>query len=243
MPPFLESRQTVLILDSDRSTGRHMQACLESAGFRVPRPCTNAMDALAAVANALPDVVVMDMSLLDAPGRAHELLDTVVARRVPVVYLLQHAERATIERAVHEQHAAAVVVRPASDRQLVAEVFMALARAERRPARVDIPPRMTADEKLRLITAIVGDVSPRDEGAGARRRPGEGVDSLDPQGVLSVRERQIVELLGNGARVSTIAVRLQLSPHTVRNHLKSVFRKLNVHGQHELFERWHERGV
>ena len=66
---------------------------------------------------------------------------------------------------------------------------------------------------------------------------------LDPQGVLSVRERQIVELLGNGARVSTIAVRLQLSPHTVRNHLKSVFRKLNVHGQHELFERWHERGV
>ena len=55
---------------------------------------------------------------------------------------------------------------------------------------------------------------------------------------LSTREREVVDLLANGARVVTIAQQLQLSPHTVRNHLKSVFRKLNLHGQHELFEYW-----
>lgn len=239
MPTSLESRQAVLVVEPDRSVARQIQSCLESAGLRVPRPCANAMDALASVAHLQPDVVVMDLRLLDAPGPAYELLDTVVSRRVPVLYLINQPDQAVIERAVLEHHAAAVLVRPPADRQLVADVLAALARARRRTARLDLPARMSADEKLRLITAIVGDVPVRDE-ATTRRRAADAVDVVDPQGTLSARERQVVQLLANGARVSTIAVRLQVSPHTVRNHLKSVFRKLNVHGQDELFERWHE---
>ncbi len=54
---------------------------------------------------------------------------------------------------------------------------------------------------------------------------------------LSARERQIVALLLDGRRVPGIAEELDLSPHTVRNHLKSVFDKLGVHSQAELIER------
>ena len=35
-----------------------------------------------------------------------------------------------------------------------------------------------------------------------------------------------------------IASQLNLSQHTVRNHLKAVFRKLGVHSQSELVERY-----
>ena len=55
--------------------------------------------------------------------------------------------------------------------------------------------------------------------------------------LLSDREREIlVELLG-GSRAPAIAKKLHISPHTVRNHLKSMFRKLEVPDQAALIER------
>jgi DNA-binding CsgD family transcriptional regulator len=51
---------------------------------------------------------------------------------------------------------------------------------------------------------------------------------------LSRREGELLQLLLEGHRVSGIADMLCLSPHTVRNHIKSIFRKLDVHSQAEL---------
>ncbi len=51
---------------------------------------------------------------------------------------------------------------------------------------------------------------------------------------LSRRERDVVNELLHGHRVVSIASRLDVSEHTVRNHLKSIFRKLEVHSQAEL---------
>ena len=54
---------------------------------------------------------------------------------------------------------------------------------------------------------------------------------------LSPREQEILAALVAGDRVPTIAKRLHISPHTVRNHLKSTYRKLDVGSQAELLER------
>lgn len=51
---------------------------------------------------------------------------------------------------------------------------------------------------------------------------------------LSAREKEILAQLVAGERVSGIAKLLHISPHTVRNHLKSIFSKLDVHSQSEL---------
>lgn len=86
-------------------------------------------------------------------------------------------------------------------------------------------PPATAEEKLSAIAAIVNGT------------PAAGA-SPEIAAALTSREREIVDLLANGARVVTIARHLGLSPHTVRNHLKSALRKLDLKGQHELFEYW-----
>ena len=52
--------------------------------------------------------------------------------------------------------------------------------------------------------------------------------------LLSRREREIVTSLVAARPVKQIAKTLNISPHTVRNHLKSSFRKLNVGSQVEL---------
>lgn len=51
---------------------------------------------------------------------------------------------------------------------------------------------------------------------------------------LSMREHEIVDLLAGGDRISGIAKRLGLSLHTVRNNVKSAFRKCSVHSQEQL---------
>ena len=53
---------------------------------------------------------------------------------------------------------------------------------------------------------------------------------------LSPREREVLLHIGAGHRVPGIAERLFISGHTVRNHLKAIYRKLGVESQHELVE-------
>lgn len=62
---------------------------------------------------------------------------------------------------------------------------------------------------------------------------GGGQHSLDLSG-LSQRERDVVNALCRGLRLTDIARVLGISNHTARNHLKHVFRKLGVHSQVEL---------
>lgn len=54
---------------------------------------------------------------------------------------------------------------------------------------------------------------------------------------LSPREREVVDHLVGGTRLSAIAKTFEISQHTVRNHMKHVFRKLGVHNQIELVAR------
>jgi DNA-binding CsgD family transcriptional regulator len=58
-----------------------------------------------------------------------------------------------------------------------------------------------------------------------------------PLDTLSAREREVVEKLRTGATNKEIAAVLFLSPHTVGNHLRHIYRKLDVHGRAELLGR------
>jgi DNA-binding CsgD family transcriptional regulator len=69
--------------------------------------------------------------------------------------------------------------------------------------------------------------------------PPDAPDARLSRGIrqLSPREREILDLLLDGLRVGPIGRRLVISPHTVRNHIKAIFRKLGVHSQADLLDR------
>ncbi len=54
---------------------------------------------------------------------------------------------------------------------------------------------------------------------------------------LTAREKQIIEMIARGLASTEIAERLCLSPHTVRDYVKSVFRKVGVSNRGELVAR------
>jgi PAS domain S-box-containing protein len=62
---------------------------------------------------------------------------------------------------------------------------------------------------------------------------------IDHPDVASItdREREVLVHLMAGQRVPAIAEELHISQHTVRNHLKSIYRQLGVGNQSELIER------
>jgi DNA-binding NarL/FixJ family response regulator len=64
-----------------------------------------------------------------------------------------------------------------------------------------------------------------------RRRAAQA--DLDRLVTLTVREREVLELVADGLDRAAIAQQLFISPDTVRTHLMRMFRKLDVHTQAE----------
>jgi DNA-binding NarL/FixJ family response regulator len=60
---------------------------------------------------------------------------------------------------------------------------------------------------------------------------------------LTTREREVLELLADGATNREIAGRLVLSPHTVKEHTSALYRKLGVRNRAEAARRAHELGL
>jgi DNA-binding CsgD family transcriptional regulator len=61
--------------------------------------------------------------------------------------------------------------------------------------------------------------------------PAEARESLSP------REEELLLALSQGVNTRELARRFFISEHTVRNHLKAIYRKLGVHSRTELFSR------
>ncbi|MCA8941034.1 MAG: PAS and helix-turn-helix domain-containing protein [Planctomycetes bacterium] len=82
-----------------------------------------------------------------------------------------------------------------------------------------------------LVTAPI-DGAPPDAGTPDRSK------ELRAKGITN-RERQIVEgIAGRGLSIKQIAFEFSISPHTVRNHLRSIYSKLDIGSQVELV-RWY----
>ena len=72
-----------------------------------------------------------------------------------------------------------------------------------------------------------------------RPRPGPGQE----RATLTRREREIVRWMADGLKNRQIAERLTISEATVRNHLSSIFAKLNVSSRTELAVYAHRNGL
>lgn len=80
----------------------------------------------------------------------------------------------------------------------------------------------------------------RGGGEGADRRPWTTPAGAAPVShlgfrILSAREREIVTMILQGHSTESVALRLDISPGTVKIHRKNIYRKLKVSSQAELF--------
>jgi two-component system response regulator DesR len=89
---------------------------------------------------------------------------------------------------------------------------------------------------------------PATEIAAAVQMVGRGMTVFPPQEApkgpaLTEREREVLELIASGATNREIAGSLYLSPHTVKEHTSSLYRKLEVRNRAEAVQRAQRLGL
>ena len=60
---------------------------------------------------------------------------------------------------------------------------------------------------------------------------------------ISDAEMRVMQLVYEGFNNEDIAERLYLSPHTVKNHIKSVYLKLDIHEKSEFIQYAHKNNL
>ena len=181
-------------------------------GMVVVGEAENRREALAAIADQTPDIILLDLDLGDESGLdlLPELLTAVRDARIILLTGIRDAEvqrRAILLGAmglVSKQKAADTVIR-AIEKVYAGEVWLDRA----------------------MIASILNDrVNPSVV-------PDQNTETLRIA-KLTEREREVIRLIGEGIKNRQIAERMYISEATVRHHLTSVFAKLGVEDRFEL---------
>jgi len=239
---------SVLLVEDDAILSVALSRLLTFLGYRVIGPVATAKDAIAAVAKEPPALTLMDIGLagdVDGLSAAREI------RRhtdVPIVFISGRTDADTLERAA-ECDASAFLLKPIEMEQLRATLRLSLANGAARARE-----RWLSNLFVKLVDAMPAPISLRDPSSGARFENAAARASGEPEshrasptpaggdvtalrrGMLSMREREVLDDFLRGLQIETIGRRLFISPQTVRNHLKRIGRRFGVHSQAELRE-------
>ncbi len=208
----------VLIADDHTIFRRGLRAMIDSTPeFEVVGEATTGEEAVAQAAELRPDVVLMDIQM---PG-----LNGIEATR----------------RVVEGNPSAGIVVLTMFEDD--DSVFAAM----RAGARGYVLKNNDGDEVLKVVSAVANgeahfgpEIAKRLMGFFSAPRSATLAQAF-PE--LTVREREVLDLMARGRNNSEISRRLFLSPKTVRNHTSNIFAKLRVGDRAQAIVRAREAGL
>jgi len=202
----------LVVIDDNRLLREGLAAMLHAQpGIQVLAGGADVEDALASVRQAKPDLVLLDFGL-----EAHDTLrltatvhaEVPVAKVIVMGLLPQQEDVADFVRA----GASGFIMKHASFEELLETIH-------------DV-----AAGKRVLPKALAGSLFTQIESgsfAGAKARMLETTS-------LTSRERQVIDLLGEGLSNKEIASRLHIAVHTVKSHVHNVLGKLALHSRLEV---------
>jgi len=189
----------LLLADDHTMVRQSMRRSMEDAGFTITGEAGDGAEAVRLAASTRPDVVLMDVSM--------PVLDGVEATRQvraagdgapQVVMLTMHADADVVRRSL-EAGAVGYLTKDSSIDEVVAAV--------------------------RLAASGDGAVSP---GLAAALLREASVPAPDPGQQVSAREVEVLQLIAEGASPPEVAEQLFISVKTVKNHLSSIYEKLDA---------------
>ena len=103
--------------------------------------------------------------------------------------------------------------------------------------RQPVPESVTVPQEAVMevsVTETLGEPEPSVSQPLQQEEPAGIPEEDSPLSVLSKREREVVDLISRGYSNGDIAKMLYISPHTVNDHTKNIYRKMGVHSRLEL---------
>ncbi len=230
-----------ILLAEEETLGRELHGReLRRAGFSV-LDVASGHEVTSAIDERRFDLLLADINM---PGNTNlELLSFIRDRGVSVPVVLM-TRQPTLDSAVEALRRGVVdyLTKPVDLKSLLPRLDEAIQKGRTARALADVK---------RLAAAFADSVTTLEEAlcAVGQGRPSPSSRASDPPADplalvaageverLSPRELEVARLLGMGRGIAEVASTLDLSPNTVRNHVKSVFVKLRVHSQVELLSK------
>jgi two-component system response regulator NreC len=206
----MAARVRVMIADDHPLVRSGLRLLLEREGeFQVIAEAANGYEAIDLAALHKPDVILLDVGMprLNGPDAAMSISQKVPSARIVMVSM--HSDEAYVLRAL-KAGARGYLLKASPEADVLAAVRAVAA------GNAYFSPSIT---KLLVEEYVVE----------ARRRGVE--DSYD---LLSVREKEILQLLASGKSNRDIADLLCISISTVETHRNNIFQKLHLHNLAEL---------
>jgi len=209
----------LLLVDDHAVVRSGLRMLLEpEADFEIVGEAASGREALKAVAESLPDIVLMDIGLPDISG---------IEAAAEIKRL--RPETAIVALTIHEDE----------------EYFFKMLAAG---ASGYVPKRAAPEELLTALrAAAVGEVYLYPSLAKllvtdylAQESASPSAEALDG---LTDREREVLAHLADGASNSEIAETLSISPKTVSRHRENIMRKLGLHSRTELVKYAIRKGI
>jgi two-component system, NarL family, response regulator DegU len=192
----------VLLADDHRMLREGLRRSLTEEGFDIVGEAENGEQAISLAAELQPEVVLMDVSMPELDG----VEATKVIRQQPgapqVIMLTMHADREVLADAIRAG-ASGYLVKDCSTEEVAEAVRMAV------QGDTALSPQLAAtmlDEVRRL------DVP----------------DSPEEDRVITKREEEVLQLIADGCSTPEVADQLYISQKTVKNHLASIYQKLDA---------------
>lgn len=210
----------LVLIEDNRLLREGLTAMIRTQpGFKVLAAFADVVEAVEKIREAKPDVVLLDFGLADhdslsLTGTFHGEMPT--ARIIVMGLLSPQEDVADYVRA----GASGFIMKDASSDQ-----FFATIRAVAGGAEV-LPVELTNSLFAQIVRNVARTTQPR------------VLDDVQ----LTNRERQVIELLGEGLSNKEIAQRLNIAVHTVKSHVHNVLEKLSLRSRLEVAAFTHGSG-
>jgi two-component system response regulator DegU len=195
---------TIVLADDHRMLRDSLRRSLEEHGFDVVGEAPDGAQAVRLVQELRPDVVLMDVSMPNLDGVEATRQISRLAPASQVVILTMHADGDVMARAI-QAGAVGYLVKDCSIDDVVATVR--LAASGESVLSPGLASSMLADMKKTARSAGNGD--------------GDGP-------TISAREEEVLQLVADGLSLPEVAAALFISVKTVKNHLASIYAKLDA---------------
>jgi DNA-binding NarL/FixJ family response regulator len=192
----------VILADDHRMVRDGLRAVLERAGVEVVGEAATGHEAVAEVRRKRPDVVVMDIGMPDLNGIDATKRMVLELPGTKVLGLSMNADRRYVI-AMLEAGAVGYLLKNSASEELL-NALEAVVRGE-----------------TYLSSAITGSVV-------ARALQGSPATRLSEERPLTVREREVLQLVAEGKSSKEIGVILNIAVPTVETHRRQIVEKLNL---------------
>lgn len=206
----------IILVDDHRSVLWGLEKLIEGESPRmaVIGKATSAAEALSLLDRVRPDIILLDLDLGGENGI--HVIPTLLAKSKAKVLVLTGSR----DSAVHDNAVLAGAMGVVEKGESAETILKAIQKVH--------------EGEIWLNRAATGRVFLEM----ARSKPAAALDPEQKKiASLTPRERQIVAEIGSDAAASSrvIAERLRISEHTLRNHIASIYEKLQVSSRLELF--------